>query len=540
MQHDEEQLDFFDRPSDYETAAGLSRILAGARTVERGSNGSVPSLYNGVVSVPVSATNSMRESLVNAAWGHWSWIDKIALPRSLTDDDVTRDSLSYIEAQRIEHRASDWYGRNMTGAHDTRGYTMALQKLAEGKYDEAITDLQFRGIIKEALATECAGVLTDVFLPAYETAIRSKDKVAGVRAALQYAALIHEFEERQARRDVADAPPNDSGEPQDSQEGSQEGNQEGNQDNSSPSDKPGNDEPRDDNPSDSNAGGQGKKLNDYLDDAAVAEIERSLAAVTQEGEGYDNNGHRRPAPVFNPDIYKVITPAQAENPLSETLRVKLDIEGKHQSISRLRQYGKVTKKVYRMRYGDVRVFAAPEHNQARVIVLVDNSSSTNSFRKADTMWDIVAAITSLFTDATVMTYHREGDKVVIGMVEVGNKLADRHGDNKILAVKGERIKSCGSTPDAEALLYVEQQAKTVNDVLLVHICDGGPDDPDETREVARQLYESGLRYATICIGYSGDDGVYPSEVMVRVENPMGDKDWQTIEGLLSYVIESKG
>ena len=522
VQDDQDQLDFFDRPSNYATAAGISRILAGARSTIQGGREVTPSMADGTISVPDSATWSMKKSLVNAAWGHWSWIDKLTLPYSVTDDDATHDSLDYIETKRIEHRASDWYGRDMSGQHPTSGYATALQGLVEGRYDEAVINLQYKGaygINDEALATQCADVLAKVFLPAYEEAIQSKDKVAGVRAALQYAALIHEFEDRQAKRNTDSDSPDDTGEPQ----GGQGKNSEG------VSDDPDTD--------DTDSDDHGKELSDYLDDADNAVIEAILDSIKQDGEKYDKDGRKVPIPIFTPDNYRVIIPAQVENPLSEALRVKLDIEGKRQSVDRLRQYGKVTKKIYRMRYGDTRVFAAPEHNQARIIVLVDNSSSTMHDGRANTIWNIVAAITALFTDATVMTYHREHG-VVIGMVEAGNKLA---GDNdRNLAVKGQYIKSSGFTPDAEALLYVEQEAKTVNDVLLVHICDSTPDNPDETREVARQLYESGLRYATICVGFDTKDDVYPSEVMVRVESPMRDDDWQTIEGLLSYVIESKG
>lgn len=524
MRDSEDQLDFFDKPSNYETAAGISRILAGARNTQRGGRDATPFISGGTISVPDSATQSMKQSLVNAAWGHWSWIDKFTLPYSITDDDAAHDSLAYIEAKRIERRASDWYGRDMTDKHPTQGYAKALEELVEGRHDKAIKSLQFKGIygIQEALATQCADVLAKVFLPAYEEAIQSKDKVAGVRAALQYAALIHEFEDRQAKRNTDSDSPDDTDDPNGShgQDGSSAG-----------------DDPDSDNPDSGDEGKELKELSDYLDDASAAEIEAILDSISQDGEKYDKNGHKVPIPIFTPGNYRVIIPAQVENPLSEALRVKLDIEGKRQSVDHLRQYGKVTKKIYRMRYGDTRVFAAPEHSQARIIVLVDNSSSTMHFGRANTMWNIVAAITALFTEATVMTYHREHG-VVIGMVEVGNKLAGD--DDHNLAVKGLRIKSSGYTPDAEALLYVEQEAKTVNDVLLVHICDGEPDNPDATREVARQLYESGLRYATICVGYDVKDGIYPSEVMVKVESPMQDDDWQTIEGLLSYVIESKG
>ena len=532
MQDDRDQLDFFDRPSNYETAAGISRILAGAHSTIQGGREATPSMADGTISVPDSATWSMKQSLVNAAWGHWSWIDKLTLPYSVIDDDATRDSLDYIETKRIEHRASDWYGRDMSGQHPTQGYATALQGLVEGRYDEAVINLQYKGaygINDEALATQCADVLTKVFLPAYEEAVQSKDKVAGVRAALQYAALIHEFEDRQAKLDTENDLPDDTGESQGGQS----------QDSKVTSDDPDTDDSESDEPDGDSPEGsdQGEKLSDYLTDADNDVIAAILDSIKQDGEKYDKGGRKVPIPIFTPDNYRVIIPAQVENPLSEALRVKLDIEGKRQSVDRLRQYGKVTKKIYRMRYGDTRVFAAPEHNQARIIVLVDNSSSTMHDGRANTMWNIVAAITALFTDATVMTYHREHG-VVIGMVEAGNKLA---GDNdRNLAVKGQYIKSSGFTPDAEALLYVEQEAKTVNDVLLVHICDGTPDNPDATREVARQLYESGLRYATICVGFDTKDGVYPSEVMVKVESPMQDDDWQTIEGLLSYVIESKG
>jgi hypothetical protein len=518
VQDSEDQLDFFDGPSNYETAAGISRILAGARTVSA-TGASMPSFYDGTIFVPDSASQSMKQSLVNAAWGHWSWIDKISLPPSITDDDAARDSLTYIETKRIEHRASGWYGRDMADRHSTAGYAKALEGLVEGRYNEAIENLQFKGAfgIQEGLATQCADVLTEVFLPIYEVAIRSKDKVAGVRAALQYAALIHEFETR-PEPNADDDPPGEKGKPQDSQG------------------QDGVDSDPDDSDTDDDA--KGKELSDYLDDAELSAIDAALASIAEDGRDYDKNGHKVPIPIFRPNNYRVVIPAQVENPLSETLRVKLDIEGKRQSISRLRQYGKVTKKIYRMRYGDTRVFAAPEHNQARVMVLVDNSASTAHGRRADTMWNIVAAITALFTDATVMTYHMGTNAVVIGMVEVGNKLADEY--DRTLAVAGQRIKSSGFTPDAEALLYVEQEARTVGDVLLVHICDGTPDNPEATSEVAHQLYESGLRYATICVGYDAKDGIYPSEVVIKVDPPMGDKDWQKIEGLLSYVIQSNG
>ena len=51
-----------------------------------------------------------------------------------------------------------------------------------------------------------------MFLPVYETAIHSKDKVAGVRAALQYGAILKEFMERESPPDEPDSPITD-GEP---------------------------------------------------------------------------------------------------------------------------------------------------------------------------------------------------------------------------------------------------------------------------------------------------------------------------------------
>ena len=193
-----------------------------------------------------------------------------------------------------------------------------------------------------------------------------------------------------------------------------------------------------------------------------------------------------------------------------------------------------------MRFGDTRVFSAAEHHKARVKLLIDNSSSTNgSIVRA--IWDIAAAVSALFDDVDIFTYSRHKGVIQIGIVEPGNKLAGTYADGRPekLVVVGPEIASQGTTPDAEALLYLENEAKSVSDVVLVHICDGEPDEADITRMVANQLYESGIRYATIIVGDAQiSTDIYPTDARVQVSSYMQDGDWRQIESLLSYIVEA--
>jgi hypothetical protein len=147
----------------------------------------------------------------------------------------------------------------------------------------------------------------------------------------------------------------------------------------------------------------------------------------------------------------------------------------------------------------------------------------------------------VFSSAETFMYCGGDHSVTIAQIESGYRPATNSPREKkkgrIHVADGEFLAATGGTPDHTALLWIEDYLKNVQNTVLIHICDGGPNDSQATRIVADSLYQKGMRYATIIVGgghYAST--IYPADISVSVSPRCRPGDWQKIESILDYAL----
>jgi hypothetical protein len=247
----------------------------------------------------------------------------------------------------------------------------------------------------------------------------------------------------------------------------------------------------------------------------------------------------RPMPTLDGKFKTVEHPYLTPNTGGEALLAKLGLTANRPSRADRRRHGQPSNKVWRMKYGDFKVFHGTRPRTAKLKLLVDCSGSTGRNCACGgtgrEIWELVDTLQHRFPDSETYAYSSRGhDSLKIGTIPNGMRPFTCNVDTHELVVTqgGEPVKPWsrtprapfshlnmdfgGGTPDHLALLWMEEQMKNVDNTLLIHICDGDSNEPDLTKRVADSLHDKGLNYATVIIGtdklpqlYSGGT-VYPA------------------------------
>ena len=241
--------------------------------------------------------------------------------------------------------------------------------------------------------------------------------------------------------------------------------------------------------------------------------------------------------------------------IHEQVRAKLSqaMDASSSVQSSLGRRGRMTNRAWRLGHGDFKVFARPPKTKGRLRVLVDVSGSMgyncdcHGVRKDGASsgetyatngwlaWQTVGALAERFPDLEVYAYttddnsgpevtgrKRRARQCGVWQVPAGEKplfCADDRTANTKLGPGS--IMYQGGTPDSNALAWMNEELRQVEDVTLVHICDGQPNNQGATFKVAHAMFDRGLRYATVLVGGGGGDTfgrepIYPSSTSVCI------------------------
>lgn len=177
--------------------------------------------------------------------------------------------------------------------------------------------------------------------------------------------------------------------------------------------------------------------------------------------------------------------------------------------------------------GNLRVFETVEEDKTNLVIAVDCSSSVGhacwgnlcpgyGMSQEEIMQDALTgglewAAANILADAArkveIYAYRNYG----------GSKL------NIAPVQKGHRVPCnwiAGGTPDDTMLEFLATRIRgNIENTLAVFICDGGPGNAHRTAQVARELYQAGMRFIYIVVGDSHHRVPYPADLVIRLREP---------------------
>jgi len=203
-------------------------------------------------------------------------------------------------------------------------------------------------------------------------------------------------------------------------------------------------------------------------------------------------------------------------PLSHHASLALDSLAGY-GLATTERSGTVTSNVWRLDYGEVRVFEQQPDTIGRVIVGVDMSGSMHcsesycSHAKGiDTNASLAAqaaAAISTATDADVFGWRSHGG-LEIQQWGTGQEPAECWGGQ-------------GGTPTAQALDYLNDQlAGETDGTVGVLITDGDASNMEQAKFKVKQMQESGVRFVVVVVGYSNEEyfeEIFPDTLVVTIE-----------------------
>jgi hypothetical protein len=193
--------------------------------------------------------------------------------------------------------------------------------------------------------------------------------------------------------------------------------------------------------------------------------------------------------------------------------------------------GTITPEVWRLGYGEGRVFERPARRRGRVVVAVDYSTSMGCpCAGCSTYQDYIgwsrpgwlaaqsAAAIAQASNAEVFGWSDlgGGGGVNLSVLRLDAGTQPAHSSLNLLA---------GSTPTAEALGYLaDMLVGEANGAVGVFITDGRPNDESTAREAAQSLHAAGVRYAVVVVGRKANSkagrskiaDIFPDAVVVGV------------------------
>jgi hypothetical protein len=225
--------------------------------------------------------------------------------------------------------------------------------------------------------------------------------------------------------------------------------------------------------------------------------------------------------------------------LSDNAQFALD-NAESRTSRRSRHTGRPTHKMWRLEYGETRVFAKPHKNRGKVVCLVDLSGSmgcwcescnsddsrTNSGWLA---WQTIAVLSTRFPDMEVFGFVGSPSRNYIVPIPAKQQPMCRY---KIW----DGAENINGNPDCAALLWLEEYlGLSSNNASAIIISDGMPNGPSpvrcneisHTREVARRLKDVGVSYASVLVRTSNSD-LYPNEITAYVNQPSDICDIQEV------------
>ena len=223
--------------------------------------------------------------------------------------------------------------------------------------------------------------------------------------------------------------------------------------------------------------------------------------------------------------------------LEESLgKIVGDLAGREYKI--LHQNGRVTPNVWKIDYGDIKVFRKPPKTQHEVVVMVDLSSSVGCWcqlhkeNNGYLIFQSAATIAQAFKGRTrVFGFCSDSAAHFIVPLEPGYAPECRISIQPVPP----------GNPDCIALEFLRDTSKNLGATLAVVISDGMPAGPSplgedhlfqHTEELANELAASGVKFCSILVGHQARGWLYPSEVTARIYNV---QDIPRISEVLNYI-----
>jgi hypothetical protein len=231
--------------------------------------------------------------------------------------------------------------------------------------------------------------------------------------------------------------------------------------------------------------------------------------------------------------------------ISESIRAQLasSLDASSSVVASLKRRGRLTNRAWRLGHGDFKVFGQPPKHKGQVKLLVDGSSSMGDNCDCHGLdhrvghssngylaWQVVGVIMARFPDAEVYVYTSARNGALAKPAQMNNgiyqcgifKMKDGARPKVCYfepAVGGAPMVTQHGTPDSNALVWFEEEFHQLEDVTLIHICDGQPNNAGDTYFQSHKMYDKGLRYASILVGRRGNHGdIYPSETTAHVQS----------------------
>ena len=214
-------------------------------------------------------------------------------------------------------------------------------------------------------------------------------------------------------------------------------------------------------------------------------------------------------------------------------------------VSRNRYTGMPSRKVWRLTYGDTKVFRKPPKHKGKLVCLVDMSGSMGCqcerHNRADEKksngwlaWQTVAVLSSRFPDMEVFGFTSSHRKNFIVPVP------SRQQPDCSFKQSGRGSDVGGGNADCASLLWLDEYLGLFsNNSSAIIISDGMPGSPfplrcgavSHTREVAKMMNDKGISYASVLIR-THDSGLYPSELTTTIERT---EDIRNLQEVLDWI-----
>ena len=200
----------------------------------------------------------------------------------------------------------------------------------------------------------------------------------------------------------------------------------------------------------------------------------------------------------------------------------------------LKRHGQPTTGAWKLQYGDTKVFTRPAKKRGRIIIMVDLSGSMGCWCESDKgmpesrrsgwlAWQAAAALSSRLPDAQLFGFSGTHSKNLIMKLEPGNQPVCRWRG------RGEYGTIGTGNPDCVALEYIQTMLEgDLSGASAIMISDGQPAGPspldsynhlyNHTKELAKEMHQSGMKFAAVLVNKFDDDDIYPADVQVHIKN----------------------
>jgi hypothetical protein len=536
------QGSWWDDEATEDAVTGMGRIVSGFGHAELTGDTRTSSSENKLF-LPATALRSNKAAVMAASHARWSWIDAGTKPRAAAAG-WAAGFVDVLEDKRVRAKAGNWYGVAFPDTRDGErrsvyaGIAAGIAGDEDSSSVEQYAEETFQVHVPAWVVDATRGALADEIREVVASGSKTSAVYTGIRAG--------ELVEYLLDLDAQGNPVEEEGAPDHRPDGQEGDGGEGDGEEGDGEEGDGEEQP--------------SQRADGIANALQAATLHANAAVEELTKTVEVRHAAIPLPTLHRSTKVEPNPATVPLRYTGQVKAKIQLEGKRLSRQERRRHGTPSKRAWRMQHGDFNVFHGTRPTRSKIILLVDTSGSMSHLcgtgmwalgrgeliTGGQIAWTIAAAVQARFPETTTYTYNETGRGCQISLIPSGQQPWCCTADGPKRPHGAAEVRG-GGTPDDQALLWIEDEMKSVDNTMLIHVCDGMPNLPDETALVAHALHDKGLRYAALVIGHAGDlayrvtsngDPVYPEDAAVLVSRRLTDDDYANITALLEEIGKS--